>query len=143
MTPNLIHKVKIIVEPVNKQETSQDEDAREAIGNTAYLPAITIVAQIEYRRGMQSRTGSDLQVVVFTGSNFEEFGYALIRVRDAAAKNWTPSDGDRIAKIGHRIVDLYLFAFQPIGHYADQNGNSMLRCYFQDRAPASTAKGPR
>lgn len=143
MLPHLLHKTKCVIEPVDLEGTSYDEEAREEIDNMARKPTITISAQCEYRRGMQSRTGSDLQVVVAGGTNLEEFGYILVRVRDCTSKGWTPTVGDRVAKMGRRLTDCYIMAIQPIAHYADQDGASLLRCYVQDRTPASVTKGPR
>jgi hypothetical protein len=143
MLPHLLHKTKCVIEPVDLEGTSYDEDAREEIDNMARKPTITISAQCEYRRGMQSRTGSDLQAVVAGGTNLEEFGYILVRVRDCASKGWTPAVGDRVAKMGRRLTDCYIMAIQPIAHYADQDGATLLRCYVQDRTPASVTKGPR
>lgn len=143
MQPLLLHKTKCLIEPVDLEATSYDEDAREEIDNMARKPTITIPAQCEYRRGLQSRTGSDLQTVVAGGTNLEEFGYILVRVRDCEKRGWTPAAGDRVAKMGRRLTDCYIIAIQPIGHYADQDGATLLRCYVQDRTPASVTKGPR
>lgn len=142
MLPILLHKTLCTIEPIDAATTRYDEEAREEIDNMKRKATITIFAQCEYRRGLQSRTGADLQSVVTGGTNLEEFGYILVRVRDCEAKGWTPTIGDRVSKMGRRLTDVYIFAMQPIGHYADQNGSSLLRCYVQDRAPSSIAKGP-
>lgn len=143
MLPNLIHKVRITVEPLNHAATTFDPEMREEIGGMSFGPAFTIFAQPEYRKAMQARTGADIQTVSPGGTNLEEYGYMVIRKRDADKRGWTPQPGDRIAKMGHRNVDLYIIAFQPMGHYADQNGASLYKVYLQDKTPGSTIKGPR
>jgi hypothetical protein len=139
--PRLLHPVRTHIEPINKAQTTYDSDAREPIQNVTREARIVIPAQIEYRKNPNGTPGMEMPSMTPGGAFLMQVNYLLIRRKDADALGYSPAVSDRIAKIGHMDVDLYVKWMQPIAHYPDQNGWSLLRLYCQDREPGSLTRG--
>jgi phosphoribosylaminoimidazole (AIR) synthetase len=70
------------------------------------------------------------------GIESEAAGYVLFRYIDLSAAGVTLKQQDRIIKMGHIDTDVYIIGLKPIGHYQDQNGASLVKAFFTDRAPS-------
>lgn len=139
VVPRLIHKVRTTIEPIDRASTPWDEDAREAIQNVSRLAPIEVVTQPEYRKNPQGIPGMEMPRITPGGVIQEQVAYLLLRRVDALKKSYDPLPGDRIAKIGHMDVDLYVKWLQPIAHYA--GGWTLIRLYVIDREPMSHTRG--
>ena len=126
--PNLLHPVLVKIEQIDKTNTVYDSKAREPIQQANRKVFVTIPGQVNWVRteSIQAQKG---------GIRETAQGYILFRKVDLDALNVVLDYGDRILKIGHLDVELYVSDQEWQGHYADQNGGSLLRAYFQDRKP--------
>ena len=126
--PNLLHPVKIKVSPWEVSETVFDEDFKEPISQAARADSVTILGQIKW---------TEKNAVTYNsgGVDLKSSGYILFRFIDLNSKSWAPKRQDRITKIGHQNVELYVVSSKPNGHYLDQNGASLLKVYFSDMNP--------
>lgn len=126
--PNLLHPVQIEIEQIDKTATVYDSKAREPIQQAKRKTIVTIPGQINWVRteSIQAEKG---------GIRETAQGYILFRKVDLDAKDVVLEYGDRIRKMGHLDVELYISDQEWMGHYADQVGATLLRAYFQDRKP--------
>ena len=143
--PNLIHPIDCVIEPIDKANSQRDSQAREPIltirsgGNkaeaNARLPQVEIEAQVSWKQ--QEFPDPERAGAVLT---FD--GYILVRHADLATAGWTPKRGDRVVQLGHQTgLNVYLEHFKSMGHYPDQNGAALLKCFWSDKAPAEQATG--
>lgn len=126
--PNLIHPIDITIEQWSEAETIYDDDFREPIQQAARVEAKIVKGQPNW--DLDESTASK------AGAEQEASGYVLFRYIDLESKSITLKRQDRIAKMGHLETDVYITALKPVGHYQDQNGASMVKAYFTDRAPS-------
>lgn len=128
-TPRLIHPIKITISQWSNEEGIFDDEMREVVGQTTRLPDVIVFGQVAWET-------KDQVVVEKNGIQLSSNGYILFRYIDLSAKNITLKEEDNITKIGWQIVDLYIVALTPTGHYTDQNGATMVKAYFTDRMPS-------
>lgn len=126
--PNLLHPVPIEIEQLDKSATVYDSKAREPIQQAKRKTIVTIYGQVNWVRteSIQAEKG---------GIRETAQGYILFRKVDLDAQSIVLDYGDRIRKIGHLEIELYISDQEWQGHYPDQNGGTLLRAYFQDRKP--------
>lgn len=127
--PNLIHPVPVIIEQWVAGETIYDEDTREPIQQAARSVRQTVNGQVSW-------TLKDDVIIAEGGTRLSADGYVLFRYVDLSAAGVTLQKQDAIKKIGWMDVNVYIIAMKPCGHYPDQNGASMVKAYFNDRAPS-------
>ena len=134
MIPNLIHPIKVTIERMNTSEMVMDDDAREPIhgARSASSDAVIIDAQIK----IESEAAPDYEP---GGPRQVESGYILCRTKDMDQKLGSGvifKRGDRITKMGRRTgLDLYITRHQPMGHWPDQQGTTIIRFYYEGRDP--------
>jgi hypothetical protein len=127
--PNLIHPVPIKIEQLDTGATYYDEDAREPIQFAARKTLKTVEGQVKW--GAQ-KDDSDSKMGSILGAR----GYVLFRRIDLAAQSIELADGDRFTEIGGISTDVYISRLEWTGHYPDEAGPTMVKAYFEDRAPA-------
>lgn len=128
MQPRLLHITDIDISRIDKSTTAYDEDAREVIQQATRYTTIALPGQIAQG---QSK-GLDL---VIGGVQLRADGYVLFRKYDLDAAGFTIVVGDRFSKFGHLDMDVYVIKLKWIGHYADKDGATLLKAFFQDRQP--------
>lgn len=134
MQPNLIHEVDIVIEQLNKTSTLYDDDAREPVQQVNYTSRQTV-------KGQPRRPSSKNSRIDLGGLNEGETGWVTFRYLDLDAKSIVLKGGDRFVSFGSELMDVYFTRSEPMGHYTDFNGPTLLKAYFSDRNPASTGKG--
>jgi len=127
--PNLLHPVPIIIRLIEQAETFFDEDTREPVQMMARKPTVTLDAQVRWPRSKDADPS-------MAGRVDESRGYVLLRKIDLDNASVSISIGDNIIKVGTIDHDLYVNELEPLGHYGDQGGHTMLKCYFNDRSPS-------
>jgi len=132
--PFLLHPVPITVERLDTASTLYDEDAREAVQQASRATEVTIPGQVKW--GSVDKVEMERQGVA-EGAD----GYVLFRKVDLDAASIELAPNDRITRIGHVETDVYVLKLQPMGHYTDQVGHTLVRAWFEDRTPAKVAHG--
>lgn len=127
--PNLIHPIPIQVSQLDTSGTLYDDEAREPIQQATHSSVVTLPGQVKY--------GSSREASFHLGGIREnERGYVLFRQVDLDAQSVTLKINDRIVKIGQIDQNADITRLEPMGHYPDQSGASLIRAYFSDRAPS-------
>lgn len=132
--PRLLHPINITIEQTDEANTVYDEDTREPVQQSTRRVTAVIQGQVQW--GFSNNYTSQPQ-----GAQETSDGYVLFRYRDLEAQGITLKREDRISKMGHLDVDVYISKLMPMGHYGDQNGATMVRAYFQDRQPSKQTPG--
>ncbi len=132
--PNLLHPVPIIVEQIDHASTLWDEDARESVQQASRSTPVTLQGQVKW--GAVEEVEMERQGVA-EGAD----GYVLFRKIDLDALGITLAPNDRFTAIAHVETDVYILKLQPMGHYTDQGGHTLVRAWFEDRTPAKVAHG--
>jgi hypothetical protein len=132
--PNLLHRTQVTVQQIVTGTTRYDEDTREPIQQAARDVSKTVPGQVLW--GADRNYSSAPQ-----GPDEGSDGYVLFRYVDLRAAGLTLAREDRISRMGHLEVDVYIQKLQPMGHYADQNGPALVRAYFKDRQPSKQTRG--
>lgn len=131
--PNLIHPVPVKIQQIRKDTTVQDNDFREPVQRSKKDATETLQAQIAWK-------GEKILVMSEGGAQEQADGYVLFRSIDLQAKSITLQQNDRIIEIGtganKKEVDLYIIKLQPIGHYPDRGGSTLVKAFFEDRQPS-------
>jgi hypothetical protein len=130
-TPNLIHPINCTLERIDKAATIYDEDAREPVQRASRFDAIQISAQPHWFSERELQT-------LAQGPNDSSRGYLLFRYVDLLSAGIMVQINDRVTMQGHLPTEVYITRTQPMGHYPDQNGASLLKAWFTDRNPAKT-----
>lgn len=128
MEPDLVHPIPIEIEQIDKDSTFYDDDAREAIRDAARPEVKKLSAQVSW-------SVKDDPAPEKMGISEETRGYLLFKKKDLSGESVTINRGDKISKIGHDTVELYVLGLTPAGHYPDQGGATLLQAYFGDRNP--------
>ncbi len=128
MLPNLIHPIPIQIQQLALTETIQDEDLREPVQQAVNAATKMVNGQVKW--GMEKSLSVRMGGVTAIAS-----GYVLFRYVDLLAQSISLALNDRIIKTGFLEVDVYIIRLQPMAHYPDQGGPSLLKAYFADRAP--------
>lgn len=133
--PNLIHPIDITVQRLNRGELVMDEDAREPMHGARSVSADQVVIKAQVNWGAKGNP-------LFTDLGPEEKsdGYILCRTSDLRSKGGSFKRGDKIITMGAGDnaltgLDLYITKVEPMGHWPDQGGSSMVRFHFADRKP--------
>ena len=132
--PSLIHPVPIVIVQGDTSATLYDEDAREPVQQLSRSTPITLQGQV--KMGATEEVEMERQGVA-EGAD----GYVLFRKIDLDALGVTLAPNDRFTKFGHVETDVYILKLQPMGHYTDQGGHTLIRAWFEDRTPAKVAHG--
>lgn len=127
--PNLLHPIQITIEQWNVGDTLYDEYTREPIQQASRASYVTIQGQVSWNI-------KDEVVMGAGGAVLNAEGYILFRYVDLQSKGVVLKRQDAIKKIGWQDVNMYIVAFKPMGHYADNNGATLLKVFFGDRAPS-------
>jgi hypothetical protein len=134
MEPELIHPVPVTLELLNRAAMAFDADAREGLHGARSTAAdvVTVEAQIRWEV-------KDDPMPEQVGMRQRSRGYILVRNEDLREQAVVLKRGDRIVQIGEDenalSVDLYLTGQEPIAHYPDQLGATLLKWHFEDRHP--------
>lgn len=127
--PNLLHITQILVHQIDRAGTIMDAQAREPVQSAARLPPVQVPGQVRWL------TGDELRVNA-AGPTIDANGYVLFRYIDLTIAGITLQENDRIEAQGHLTEEVYITRLMPCGHYADQNGATMVKAFFKDRKPA-------
>ncbi len=132
--PNLIHPVPIDIQQIVKSETIYDDDLREPVQQAARPVTVKTVGQVKWNSQfeLESQLGGAVE-----GSR----GYVLFRRIDLEIQGIVLANNDRISKMGVRDTDVYITRLEPVGHYPDQSGHTLIKAHFNDRAPARQTRG--
>lgn len=127
--PNLIHPVPVTIEQISYSDTIYDEDTREPIQQASRTAPVTLPGQAKY--------GSSKEASYQEGGLREnERGYVLFRQIDLTNLSITLKINDRITRIGVVDHDAYISRVEPMGHYPNYSGNTLVKVYFADRQPS-------
>jgi hypothetical protein len=132
--PRLIHPIPIELETLSKSTTIYDEDAREPVQAAARTATKTVVGQVKWAQEYALDMAKG-------GPQEGSLGYILFRYVDLQAQGIELKQNDRITKIGHLETDVYVKSLEPVGHYPDQVGASMVKAHFMDRQPSRQRRG--
>lgn len=132
--PNLLHPIPVTIVQGDPDATLYDEDAREPAQQLARATPVVLQGQVKW--GAVEEVEMERQGVA-EGAD----GYVLFRKIDLDALGITLAPNDRFTKIGHVETDVYILKLQPMGHYTDQGGHTLVRAWFADRTPAKVAHG--
>lgn len=136
--PNLLHKTLITIRRQNKGGTAYDDDAREAIQRVKKDIDLKIQGQVNFRGAGR---GDKSQEYNQRGADETGKGYILFRYIDLRRLGIELALNDQVVQIGHNPVDLWIIRLQDEGHYADQDGASLVKAYIEDRKPARNTPG--
>jgi hypothetical protein len=132
--PNLIHPIPVVVQRHNRAKQVMDDEAREPLhgARTSAADVVNIDAQVSWgtRGRVQNEAG---------GVEEKSDGYILCRTSDLRTKGGPFKRGDKIVTIGTGdnalAVELFITQMDPMGHWPDQGGSSLLKFMFSDRKP--------
>lgn len=127
--PNLIHPIDITLEQLDTAATIFDPDAREPLQAAARSTSVLLKGQPRWSSQKQ------LEVAGF-GPADQVRGYVLFRYVDLNALSIVLKKNDRIIMQGQLVDEVYIVRIEPMAHYPDQNGASLLKAWFTDRLPA-------
>ena len=127
--PRLIHPVPILIRLSDDDETFFDDDAREPVQKMARKPTVQLDGQVRWPRSVDPDP-------VNAGDVKDSRGYILFRQKDIDDAGVVLSKGDNIIKIGKLDSNEYINEFEPLGHYPDQGGHTLLKAYYAGRAPS-------
>ena len=135
--PRLLHPVPVLIRQIDRKFSARmDDNLNEPIGQ---------VRRKDRRKETEVRAqmkigGTDIPTASEGGVTESSDGYALFLTSDLTKAHLTIARGDRIVKIGDssngREVDLYITKFEWRGHYPRAKGPTLLKAYFEDRAPS-------
>ena len=132
--PRLIHPIDVVVQRRDLGKTFVDDDFREPIQQAARKTNVIIKGQIKFftQEELNLERG---------GTQIDSTGFVLFRYFDLNALGVTVGIGDRFIKLGKIDVDYYVDRVESKGHWPDQGGATLVRCYFQDRTPSKQNAG--
>lgn len=136
--PNLLHKTRITIRQQNRGGTVYDDDAREAIQKVKKEADVAVQGQVSFLG--EGRGDQNLSFHT-RGRQEEGLGYIMFRFVDLRQLGIELSVNDQIVQMGHRAVDFWILRLTPMGHYADQDGATLLKANFEDRKPARDNPG--
>lgn len=149
MIPNLIHPVPVTIQRMERAVTIVDPVAREPVrqvwrndSGPGTGASLSLEAQVNWNDGHIAKP-----TFPPGGAEEEWKGYLLFRVVDLVAAGVATEEsdgtltvsiarGDRIVRIGRRVVDLYVLYFRDVAAYPDQGGATLLEIRFNDRLAA-------
>lgn len=134
MRPRLIHPVPVTIEQIKTGSTVYDDDMREPVQQAARASTAVVPGQIAWGADRNYQGAAQ-------GPQEASDGYVTFRYADLKAQGVELRREDRFARFGCQEVDVYVVKVQPLGHYADQGGASLVRAYFSDRQPSKQTRG--
>lgn len=134
MIPNLIHPVPIKIQSLDRSNTLYDDDMREPVQQAVRGSTVTVDGQVRW-------TNDQAGVSRRRGTEESSDGYVLFRYIDLTAKSVTLKREDRFIKLGTIDTDVYVTKVEPLGHYPDQSGPTLIKAYFADAQPSRQTKG--
>lgn len=133
MIPRLLHITPIYIRQKNTENTLYDNNAREPVGRVATGSLVQLDGQVMWKN-QRIYIGS-------TGVIENTSGYILFRRKDLEKAGVILQQGDNIVQMGKSgaliDVNLYINGFDYRGHYADQNGWTLLKAWFKEKQPAT------
>ena len=122
----LIHPVPVVVEQILRPSTIYDGDAREAVQVVSRKVSTTISGQVKWSSDM---TGNPLK----EGVSEDASGYVLFSIADLNIRSIMISRGDKFTSIGGRASEVYVERTEPVAHYSDVGGPTLLKAHFGTR----------
>jgi hypothetical protein len=141
-TPTLLHPIPVKIRKADREQTAVwDENFREPVGQVRRKQnPIELIAQVKNKK-------EDRAVATEGGTSLQSDGYLLFLWRDLINADVTIEQGDRVVEIGsgdsRREVDYYIFETTGRGHYPEHGGHTLLKAFYQDRAPANVRNDGR
>lgn len=132
--PNLTHPVPCWIQSLDRGETFFDEDLREPIQSEVHGPTIICPGQVMWVMDQKMSLSN-------SGVDEDSDGYVLFRFIDLNAKGIVLKREDRFIRLGKQDVDVYVIGLQPIAHYPDQGGATMIKAFFRDKNASRQNKG--
>ena len=127
--PNLLHPVPVQIQQIDKANTVYDDDYREPVQRVTRNTTATLQGQVAWAH--------DKRVQYTRGGNrYDADGYVLFRYVDLANASIELAIDDKFISIGGLSVNVYIKHFQPMGHYPDIQGPTLLKAFFGDKDPA-------
>lgn len=128
--PRLIHPVNVEVESLDAEESVFDPDFKQPV--TRVRTSYNLPGQVKWEAHNEAGpTGAGVELIAD--------GYVLFRQDDLRSAGWTPKQGDKLLAFGsgpNRVAQaLFVVRLRPMGHYPDQGGATLLKCFFRDKAP--------
>lgn len=134
MIPNLLHPTPITLQQLVRGAAPQDPDYREPVQAPSYAAPLVVPGQVKWKtsHGLRLERG---------GTVDDSDGYVLFRTVDLRAAGVTTLHiNDRILQFG---VDdnavqrqVYITRLEPLGHYPDAGGATLVKAHFKDRQPS-------
>lgn len=132
--PNLLHPVPITIQRMDASETIVDPAFRETVQQAIRHPDVIVQGQVKW--------GQDRSLFASKGGPTEDSdGYVLFRYFDLTLLSIEINRGDRFTKLGRIETDVYVVKLEPMGHWGDQGGATLVRAYFKDRQPGRQNRG--
>lgn len=135
-SPRLIHPVPVWLRQLDREGTAiTDDNLREPVGQARReLKPVKLRAQVKDGR-------TDAATAAAIGAVEHSDGYLLFLTADLRAAGVTLQRGDRIVQIGEEPnaredLDYYLLRFQYLGHYPHAGGATLVKAFYEDRAPS-------
>lgn len=141
--PNLQHPVPVVISQLIRAAAPQDNDYRELLqsvkGTPERGPDITCPGQVKWN-------AKDAVEVEIEGVVQRADGYVLFRTDQLRAAGITQLNvNDIIRSMGYgpnkQTAQLYIIRLEPMGHYGDAGGATLMKAWFKDRAPARPTHG--
>ena len=127
--PKLIHPSQVYIEQIDRSTTIYDPYAREPIQQAKRKAVVTCPGQL------RMRSIKELEQEFGEGDRTRQRGYVLFRYRDLADRGITLDLNDKIVKIGHLEMSVYIDRLEPVANYQDFNGPTLVKAWFIDRRP--------
>ncbi len=127
--PAPIHFVAITVEQIDRAATIFDPDAREPIQHANRKTQTIIPGQPHWGSLERLRVEAG-------GPSSDAQGWVTFRFHDLDALGLSLQINDRFVQMGRLSTEVYIVRLEPKAPYPDQNGASLLRAWFADRAPS-------
>lgn len=131
--PDLISPVQVVIEAAQREAsaaTRYDQDAREPRRSIKRVQVI-VPAQVSIGSSRNSNYRP-------SGVSEDVTGYLVVRIVDCQEAGYSPARGDRVVQIGsHANVGLYVVAYEPCGHWDDEDGATLTRIYLVNRRPSA------
>lgn len=129
--PRLIHPVPVSIERISKATTPMDAEFAEPIGAARRLAPVTVQGQPKWMAEQEIDVDG-------SGAKVKTRGYVLFRYVDLSAASVVLQLNDRLLSQGFIAGSWYIVKLEPVAHYPDQGGATMVKAWISDRAPAKT-----
>lgn len=151
MIPSLIHPVPVHLRRKNVAASTFDARGREPVRQLWRAgdgPGTGVEAALEGQLNWNDGKIKRPKLPAGSGAREESDGYVLFRVVDLVSAGVATENadgtvdfgivrGDKIVRVGRRVVSLYVTFLRDVAGYDDQGGGTLLEVNFKDRAPAT------